>query len=259
MASRKQVAANRRNAKKSTGPKSRRGKQVTRINALKHGLRAEQVVIPGEDPKEFNDLFESLYEHYQPIGPVEELHFERIVVETWRLKRARLTETAIMHREHFMTDLRWANREMEWNSRGNDLDAFIAGRRSQQKSEDPERAQAYEEAEKVREAVSEKLNRPLINFAFLFQRSVEHLERLTRYETAITRRLRNAIRDLEVAQTRRKLAASDSAKVIEGEVVRQNESTQNAQDDPNKVIDMTAKRTESNAKKHTKIPRVKLR
>ncbi len=44
MASENQVEANRRNAAKSTGPKTAQGKQVVRMNALKHGLRAERVV-----------------------------------------------------------------------------------------------------------------------------------------------------------------------------------------------------------------------
>ena len=56
MTSQKQIAANRRNAAKSTGPKTAEGKQVTRLNALKHGLQAEHVVIPGEDPEEFEAL-----------------------------------------------------------------------------------------------------------------------------------------------------------------------------------------------------------
>jgi hypothetical protein len=51
MAPKKQVAANRRNAKKSTGPKSAPGKQVVRMNALKHGLQAEHVVIPARTLK----------------------------------------------------------------------------------------------------------------------------------------------------------------------------------------------------------------
>ena len=49
MAPEKQFAANRRNAAKSTGPKTAQGKQVARTSALKHGLRAEPVVIPKDE------------------------------------------------------------------------------------------------------------------------------------------------------------------------------------------------------------------
>ncbi len=57
MTSAKQAAANRRNAAKSTGPKSAKGKQIARMSALKHGLQAEHVVSPGEDPGEFETLY----------------------------------------------------------------------------------------------------------------------------------------------------------------------------------------------------------
>ena len=44
-----QNEANRRNAKKSTGPRSQAGKAVASQNALKHGLTAKRVIIPGEE------------------------------------------------------------------------------------------------------------------------------------------------------------------------------------------------------------------
>ncbi len=96
MASVKQIAANRRNAAGSTGPKSAAGKQVARMNALKHGLQAEHVVIPGEDPEEFEALLRGLEEDYLPVGFREGLLVERIAECTWRLQRAGLMETAIM-------------------------------------------------------------------------------------------------------------------------------------------------------------------
>ena len=82
MASENQVAANRRNAAKSTGPKTAQGKQVVRMNALKHGLRAERVVIPGEDPEEFEALFQGLQEDWQPVGARENLLVERLAYRT---------------------------------------------------------------------------------------------------------------------------------------------------------------------------------
>jgi hypothetical protein len=66
MATAKQAAANRRNAAKSTGPRTKSGKARSRRNALKHGLSAEQVVMLGEDPAAFEALRDDLYNHYQP-------------------------------------------------------------------------------------------------------------------------------------------------------------------------------------------------
>ena len=56
MASQAQIEANRKNAKKSTGPKSENEKSVAKLNAVKHGLTAEHVIIPGEDLAELEEL-----------------------------------------------------------------------------------------------------------------------------------------------------------------------------------------------------------
>ena len=47
----KQARANRRNARKSTGPKTQKGKAVVRLNALKHGLLPQEVLLPNEDER----------------------------------------------------------------------------------------------------------------------------------------------------------------------------------------------------------------
>jgi hypothetical protein len=101
MATEKQVAANRRNAAKSTGPKSEAGKNIARMNAAKHGMQAEHVVLPGEDPKEFEALVRGLEEHLLPVGPLETSLVARIADCTWCLQRARLIEAAMMRREHY--------------------------------------------------------------------------------------------------------------------------------------------------------------
>lgn len=99
MTSEKQIAANRRNAAKSTGPKTVKGKQVAQMNALKHGLRAEQVVIFGEDPAAFEALRDDLYAHFQPSDPVEEGLVEQVAACRWRLRRVPEIEVGIF--EHY--------------------------------------------------------------------------------------------------------------------------------------------------------------
>jgi hypothetical protein len=49
MTTTKRMAANRRNAQKSTGPKTPEGKAVVRLNAMKHGLLSREVLLPDED------------------------------------------------------------------------------------------------------------------------------------------------------------------------------------------------------------------
>jgi hypothetical protein len=89
--SEKKLNANRENAKKSTGPKTPRGKSYSRCNALKHGLFARpstEFVIMGEDRARYKKLLEDLFEQHQPVGRAEELEVERILVCWWRLQRA---------------------------------------------------------------------------------------------------------------------------------------------------------------------------
>ena len=48
----KQLAANRRNAQKSTGPKTPEGRAVSKMNALKHGILSKEVLVRGLNIKE---------------------------------------------------------------------------------------------------------------------------------------------------------------------------------------------------------------
>ena len=49
----KRAEASRHNALKSTGPRTPEGKKRSKFNALKHGLSAKTLVLPGEDPLAF--------------------------------------------------------------------------------------------------------------------------------------------------------------------------------------------------------------
>ena len=88
MASEAQVAANRLNAQKSTGPRTAEGKAVVAQNAVKHGLLAREGVLRGEDGEEFERHREALLEELNPTGALEVILAARIVDLTWRLRRA---------------------------------------------------------------------------------------------------------------------------------------------------------------------------
>ena len=86
----RRLAANRQNARKSTGPRSERGKAVASQNARTHGLLSSCVVVDWsgfEDPENFRILRESLLKDLRPEGALEELHVEKIAVGFWRLQR----------------------------------------------------------------------------------------------------------------------------------------------------------------------------
>jgi hypothetical protein len=96
MATEKQIEANRRNAQKSTGPATAEGKAKAKFNALKHGMTAGVAVLPYEDPHSYEQLRQALVDHYEPANAGEQMLVELVVVNYWRLLRARRVEAASM-------------------------------------------------------------------------------------------------------------------------------------------------------------------
>ncbi len=94
MATEKQIAANRRNAQKSTGPKTAEGKFKVRFNAVKHGMTASAAVLPFEDANSYDELRQALMDDYHPANSREHMLVEMIAVNYWRLLRARRVEVA---------------------------------------------------------------------------------------------------------------------------------------------------------------------
>ena len=87
MATEAQILANRRNAKKSTGPISPEGKAVISQNAVKHGLLARQAVINAENKADFDLYRDRILNELAPETPMESILSERIIILSWRLNR----------------------------------------------------------------------------------------------------------------------------------------------------------------------------
>ncbi len=92
MATQKQIEANRENAQRSTGPQTAEGKAIVSQNATKHGLLANQAVICDEDQADFDLHLYQWLEELKPEGSMESLLAQRIVILSWRLKRAARTQ-----------------------------------------------------------------------------------------------------------------------------------------------------------------------
>jgi len=82
-----QTLANRRNAQKSTGPRTTEGKAAVSQNAVKHGLLARHDVISSESQTDFDLYREQMLAELDPLSPIESMLAERIVTLSWRLKR----------------------------------------------------------------------------------------------------------------------------------------------------------------------------
>jgi hypothetical protein len=93
-----QIASNRANARHSTGPKTEAGKLASSRNSFRHGLTAKQVVIPGEDPAEYDALRQEFHEDYAPANAAESVVVDLIAQHSWRLQRVRRAESATFER-----------------------------------------------------------------------------------------------------------------------------------------------------------------
>jgi hypothetical protein len=97
MASDKQIAANRRNAQKSTGPRTTQGKLKSRCNALRHGLTAETVIDVFENVDDYQSFEEAIVAHYAPVSIVKRELTLRLASLLWRLRRATAIETGLLN------------------------------------------------------------------------------------------------------------------------------------------------------------------
>jgi hypothetical protein len=95
MATDRQIAANRENAKKSTGPRTDPGKRRSRRNAFRHGLTAESVVTVLEDEAAYRKFEAIILRDYSPEMAIERALVVRLASLLWRLRRAVAIESGL--------------------------------------------------------------------------------------------------------------------------------------------------------------------
>lgn len=110
----KKLAANRKNASKSTGPKTPEGKATSSRNAVKHGVLSAAPVLRGvESPEAWEDHLTDVVQSLAPIGYIENLLAERIALIAWRLQR-------VVHYEVEVTAAAAATAEIEMEAQAED-------------------------------------------------------------------------------------------------------------------------------------------
>ena len=95
MTSFRQIEANRRNARNSTGPITEEGKQRSRCNAVRHGLTAETVIGALEDAEDYKAFEAAIIADYDAQSAVERELVLRLASLLWRLRRATTMETGL--------------------------------------------------------------------------------------------------------------------------------------------------------------------
>jgi hypothetical protein len=96
MLSEKQIQASRANGARSRGPKTPRGKSVSSLNALRHGLLSKLVVLHDEPTEAFQSLFAAYLDRFGPLDAVEIGMIEEMVSTFWRTRRAWAIENRLL-------------------------------------------------------------------------------------------------------------------------------------------------------------------
>jgi hypothetical protein len=201
MTSYRQIEANRRNALKSTGPKTEAGKQASRCNGVRHGLTAETVIDALEDADDYKAFEAAIIADYDAQSAVERELVLRLASILWRLRRATTMETGLfgIQAEH-LHDYR-QNRKLLSDSR-DVIDAVFRG--------DSISAHAASHDMSNMETVHSsgmKDDAPAVEFARCFLRLANlpnfALDRLSRYEATLWRQAGRILYALETPDRRK--------------------------------------------------------
>ena len=87
------AAVNKANAQHSTGPRTAAGKQRSSLNALRHGLTGQTIVLPTEDQSAYQRHSQSFLDECQPKGAIETQLVQSLLDTSWQLNRAAAVES----------------------------------------------------------------------------------------------------------------------------------------------------------------------
>jgi hypothetical protein len=202
MTSYRQIEANRRNALKSTGPRTEAGKQVSRCNAVRHGLTAETVIGSLEDAEGYKAFEAIIAADYDAQSAVERELVLRLASVLWRLRRATTMETGLFEiQARHLRDYR-QNRQLLLSSR-NVVHAVFG---------QPDFGGAHTLSHRAVSKVAvpksgKKADAPNVAFARCFLRlaNLPHFafDRLNRYESTLWRQAGRILYALEVLDRRK--------------------------------------------------------
>jgi hypothetical protein len=218
MTSAAQIEANRRNARHSTGPRTEAGKAASSRNALRHGLRSDQLILFDETVEGFETFHAELCDSFAPGDAAESILVERIAVCHWRLRRVWRAEAAAFNLE---TCERLRGRVRQHMVR--DLAEELEKHPPEGKPIAPDQARQLARAgvealgeEQIDEAVREEYGDTTLAEIDIWPR---RLLDLSRHETMIERQLHRLLLDLDRVQQRRRqrIADADAKRLVERE------------------------------------------
>jgi hypothetical protein len=216
MTSDKKIEANRENALKSTGPRTPEGKDAVRLNAMRHGLRSKEVLLPGEEADALRELDKNLRAELRPVGEVENLLVDRIIAAYWRLQRLGRVETGIFVWERSSELAERAEREArEYEEEESGIAFGLIP--EPEITDEVKHEEALERSRRMRreqETEAATLGRTFARDAD----GANAFSKLSRYETAIDRQLYKALHELERRQAARLGGAVTAPHVVDVDV-----------------------------------------
>jgi hypothetical protein len=87
---------NKANAQHSTGPKTEAGKQRSSLNALRHGLTGQTIVLPAEDMQAYQQHIQRFVTEYHPKGATESQLVQSLADCAWRQNRVAALENNLL-------------------------------------------------------------------------------------------------------------------------------------------------------------------
>jgi hypothetical protein len=202
MTSFKQIEANRRNALRSTGPKTEAGKEVSRRNAVRHGLTAETVIGALEDAEDYRAFEAAVMADYDAQSAVERELVLRLASLLWRLRRATAMETGLF-------EIQAGHLVEHQQGLPNSRDVIQATFGQADPGDGERHAGSRKAFDKIQAVVTSGLNSdcPAAELARCFLRLANlpnfALDRLSRYEATLWRQASQILYALEVLDRRK--------------------------------------------------------
>ena len=200
MSNDQQIEANRLNAQRSTGPRTPAGKTRVSSNALKHGLTGRDVVLPGENPDDFDSFRAGLLTSLDPQGELEAALAEKIVADFWRLRRVPIFEATLYRRGCAELLVKQADESVRWyeSIESHRIRALLIS-----KDLSPDERKDLEDAEQELSRARAQLDDLSFKVTRVLEMFAEPFKNLERHEAALSRSMQRTLHDLERLQARR--------------------------------------------------------
>lgn len=192
---------NRENARRSTGPRTAKGKERARLNALKYGVTSRALLLPGESPADLEALDSGIRAALAPVGTAEDIFVSRIVTAEIRRRRIEAAERSILVTEHRQRAVERARRDP--SRRAIDLEGVRVGLGPDGATEEEQQLSAYTQALADEEALARVRDDADSDFGVTYTSSMDMLDRLERHRASVERSIDRALHELMRLQDRR--------------------------------------------------------